>query len=111
MIKNKMIAPESFLKEMYSDSYFPDFLVDKCKNILVRMCETIELHDPENLEELYSITHASTEEVNKLEEEFEENDSEIETAARDCLGTEFYNIAIAYGFEADMEELIATRDW
>lgn len=39
-------------------------------------------------------------------------DSELETAAREILGEEFAFIASAYGFdEADVEELIATRDW
>ena len=39
-------------------------------------------------------------------------DSELETAARQSIGEEFAFIASAYGFEdADVEELIATRDW
>jgi hypothetical protein len=43
---------------------------------------------------------------------FYENDSEIETVARDCIGMDFEFIANAYGFEnVDVEELIATRDW
>ena len=33
------------------------------------------------------------------------------TAARECIASEFYNIATAYGFEADIEELIAPREW
>jgi hypothetical protein len=47
-----------------------------------------------------------------LQEEFYENDSEIETNARECIGADFDFVAKSYGFEdADMEELIATRDW
>jgi len=46
-----------------------------------------------------------------LQEEFYENDSEIETAARECIAMDFEFIAKSYGFEADSEELIATRDW
>ena len=105
------IILENMLKGMYDDNYFPDFLVDKCKNILLNMCETIEDKNPQNLEELYKITQASTEEINELEEEFDDNDSEIETVARDCLGSEFEKIAKAYGYEPDIEELIATRNW
>ena len=38
--------------------------------------------------------------------------SEIETAARDCIAVDFEFISKSYGFiEADVEELIATRDW
>ena len=111
MITNQSINPDNFLDEMYQDNYFPDHLVDKCKDVLIRMCEKIEETNPKTLDELYVITHASTEEFNDLEEEFNENDSEIETAARECIAAEFYNIASAYGFEADIEELIAPREW
>jgi hypothetical protein len=38
--------------------------------------------------------------------------SEIETAAREAIAHDFDVIAGAYGFaDADIEELIATRDW
>lgn len=82
------------------------------KDILIDLCFQIESEQPKSLEELYKLTHAATEKFNDLEEVFEENDSEIETAARDCIGTDFLYIANSYGFaEADNEELIATRDW
>jgi hypothetical protein len=71
----------------------------------------IETDHPNDLAALYAITNASTEEFNALAEEFEEQGSEIETAARDCIGTDFAFIAKAYGFDADIEELISTRDW
>ena len=45
------------------------------------MCEKIEAERPNDLAALYTITHASTEEFNALAEEFEDQDSEIETAA------------------------------
>jgi hypothetical protein len=60
---------------------------------------------------LYALTHAATEEFNALAEEFEENDSELETAAREAIAEDFEWIAKAYGFDADIEELIAPRDW
>lgn len=102
----------NFLKEMYEDSFFPDYLVDQSKDILIRLCEKIEHDKPVTLEELYKLTHKATEEFNSLAEVFEDNDSEIETVARDCIGQDFENIAKAYGFAlADTEELIAPRDW
>ena len=87
MVTNKSINPYNYLDEMYQDNYFPDHLVDKCKDVLIRMCEKIEETNPKTLDELYVITHASTEEFNDLEEEFNENDSEIETAARECFAS------------------------
>ena len=108
---NQKIREYSFLKEMYEDDYFPDFLVDKAKNILLTLCFNIETKKPESLEELYKLTHNSTLEFNELQEEFNENDSEIETAARDSIGVDFEYISTTYGFEADTEELIAPREW
>ena len=111
-ITNAKLKDYPFLQAMYRDSYFPDHLVDKGRQILIQLCETIEAVQPQDEAQLYALTHAATDQFNALAEEFNENDSEIETAARDCIGTDFGFIATAYGFAgADLEELIATRDW
>ncbi len=110
-LKSEKIKEYSFLEEMYEDEYFPDFLVDKCKQVLLELCSQIESSKPTTLEELYALSHVATEKINDLEQEFDENGSEIETAARECLGESFDFIAIAYGFDADVEELIAPREW
>jgi hypothetical protein len=109
-ITNDAIQSHSFLADMYADEYFPPVLVDKVKAILLGVCEKIEAKKP-SLEDLYEITHAATEEINELQEEFEDQDSEIETVARDTIGGDFAFIAEAYGYEADTEELIFPRDW
>jgi hypothetical protein len=110
-IANEKMRSYPFLAEMYEDDYFPKNLVDKGRLILVRLCERIESEKPQTLEALYQLTHAATEEFNELAGEFEEQESEIETVARDAIGVDFEAIAEAYGFEADVEELIAPRDW
>lgn len=110
-IKNEQLKDYQFLAEMLQDAYFPANLVEKGQKILVRMCERIEAELPADLDALYKITQSSTEEFNTLGEEFEENGSEIETAARECIGTDFEFIARAYGFVPDIEALISTREW
>lgn len=110
-IQNQQILAHQFLYEMQEDSYFPTAQVEKGKSILLQLCEAIETAKPNSLEQLYILTHAATEEFNHLAEEFEDNDAEIETAARDNIGSDFYFIATTYGFEADIEVLIATREW
>ncbi len=111
-LSNKLVRDYSFLKDMYEDEYFPNKVVDKGKAILIDLCFQIEELRPQNLDALYELTHAATDKFNNLQDEFEDNDSEIETVARDCIGADFEFIATAYGFEdADVEELIATRDW
>lgn len=111
-LSNETVRAYSFLREMYMDSYFPDELVDKGRDILLDLCFEIEETKPSGLEELYELTHAATDRFNELQEEFDENGSELETGARESIAADFEFIANAYGFsDADMEELIATRDW
>ena len=110
-ITNNDLKDYPFLQEMYGDDYFPSFLVDKCKAILVRLCESIEAQKPTDNESLLRLTHAATNEFNALSDEFLENDSEIETGAREAIAADFDFIVKAYGFEIDIEEVIAPRDW
>ncbi|WP_431873174.1 DUF5713 family protein [Nocardiopsis eucommiae] len=106
------LDPSVLLTDMRADPYFPDHLVERCREVLVSLCERIEARGPADLTALYALTHAATEEVNALEEEFEAAGSEIETVTRDDIGGSFWLVATAYGFtDADPEELIATRDW
>lgn len=110
-LKNEKMKEYVFLEDMYADSYFPNFLVDKVKAILVELCFDIEKTSPKNLDELYALTHSATIKINQLEDEFFEHNSEIETGARESIGQDFDIIAKSYGFDADVEELIAPRKW
>ncbi|MEV7425789.1 MULTISPECIES: DUF5713 family protein [unclassified Streptomyces] len=111
-ITNQRVAGQSFLRRLYSDTYFPDHLLDKGSAILLRLCARIEAERPADLAALYVLTQAATEEFNLLEAEFEAAGSQIETVAREEIAEGFWFVASAYGFaDADVEELIATRDW
>lgn len=110
-VTNPKVLQYAFLSGMYEDPYFPDALVDRARDVLLRLCASIEREAPAGLEALYVLTHAATEEINALESAFEDAGSEIETAARECFAEDFEFIASAYGFEADHEELIAPRNW
>lgn len=111
-IGDQRVAAHAFLRPMYADSYFPDHVVDQGRAILERLCERIEAERPSDLEALYALTQAATEEFNGLEAAFEAAGSEIETVAREAIAADFAFVASAYGFaDANVEELIATRDW
>lgn len=111
-ISDPRVAGPPFLEGLYADGYFPDHVVDKGRAILPALCERIEAERPAGLPALYRLTQAATEEFNALEAEFEAAGSEIETVAREEIGGDFRFVARAYGFEdADVEELIATREW
>ncbi|SDM35180.1 hypothetical protein SAMN04487981_101236 [Streptomyces sp. cf386] len=111
-ISNQQVAAHSFLRMLYKDDYYPDHVVDQGKAILLRLCERIEAERPADLAALYTLTQASTDEFNVLQDAFWAAGSELETVAREEIGEEFWFVAQAYGFaDADAEELIATRDW
>ncbi|MFE3073889.1 DUF5713 family protein [Streptomyces sp. NPDC059247] len=70
--------------------HFPDHVVDKEREVLLRLCERIEADRPADLAALYVLTHAATEEIPE----------------------DFRLLATAYGFVGvGPEELIATRAW
>ncbi|WP_026341367.1 DUF5713 family protein [Actinomadura atramentaria] len=111
-ITNEQVSEHRFLEEMFGDTYFPDHLVERGKQILLRFCERIEAERPADLPALYALSAAATAEFNELQEDFWAAGSEIETAARDCIAVDFGFVATAYGFpNADLEELVADRDW
>lgn len=112
MIKNKVLANYYFLKGMDNDQYYPVHLVKKGQELLKALCLKIEETAPKDLAELYVLTQDTTERFNELAEAFYDEGSEIETVARECIAEDFGFIADEYGFkDADIEELIATRDW
>jgi hypothetical protein len=111
-ISNDKIRNHKFLTGMYSDGYFPDSLVDKIKAILLGLCEQVEHDQPKDDESLLKLTHAATEQINDLAQEFGENGSELETVAREVMADDFRFIVCAYGFEdIEIEDVIAPRDW
>ena len=111
-ISNQRVTAYSFLRAMYEDDYYPDHVVDLGRAILLRLCERIEAEQPHDLPALYALTQTATDEFNALEGDFEAAGSEIETVAREEIAEAFFFVADAYGFaDADVEELIATREW
>lgn len=110
-LKNEAVKSHHFLDCMYQDTYFPKSSVDKCKDVLLLLCNEIDDKQPKSLPELYKLTQQSTTQINDLQSDFENNGSEIETGARECIAMEFDFIAKSYGFQADVEEMIANREW
>ncbi|MEU6477399.1 DUF5713 family protein [Streptomyces sp. NPDC047017] len=111
-IGDARVRDHAFLAGLYRDGYYPDHVVDLGRAVLLRLCERIEAERPADLTALYALTHAATEEFNALESAFEAAGSEIETVAREEIAEDFWFVARAYGFEdADVEELIAPREW
>ncbi|MGW7101608.1 DUF5713 family protein [Streptomyces sp. NPDC054838] len=111
-ITNQQVAEHGMLRRLYDDPYFPDHVLGRGRAILMGLCERIEAERPPDLAALYVLTHAATEAFNLLEADFEAAGSGIDTVAREEIAEDFWFVASAYGFaDADIEELIATREW
>lgn len=98
------------LEEMYSDGYFPDFLVDKIKALMTKVIKLLEKGERDK-GKIQKAFDKMTVGINKLEKEFEKNDSEIETVARDCIGESVEYILKWFDIDIDVEDAIAEREW
>lgn len=98
------------LSEMYRDGYFPDFLVDKVKAELEGVVGFLESGETD-VEAIQARFDQMTQAINDLEEEFEENDSELETVARESIGGSVAHILEWFDVPIGVEDAIRERDW
>ncbi|WP_185554148.1 DUF5713 family protein [Listeria booriae] len=101
---------KDYLADMYRDPYFPDFLVDKIKTLLKEVVALLESGESD-LEVIQAAFDKATIGINELEEEFDDNDSEIETEARESIGETVNLILTHYKVAIDCEEAIREREW
>lgn len=98
------------LADMYDDEYYPKSSVDKVA-ALIRQLITFLEQGGHTTEQIQAKLDQMTMGINDLEEEFEQNDSEIETVARESIGTTVDYILHYFDVEIDIEEAIRERDW
>ncbi len=106
----KFHADYQFLKDMYSDDYYPNFLVDKIKDEIQKVIAFLEtgITDTEQIQKKFdSMTLA----LNDLEEAFEEYDSEIESVARDAIAVDVMEILHYFEIPLDVEDALREREW
>lgn len=99
-----------YLVEMYADSYYPDVLVDKIKDSLIKVVLFLESGNQDIKLVQEKFDQAMTE-INDLQEAFWENDSDIETVARDSIGQTVSDILTHFHIDLDVEEAMRERDW
>ncbi|EON70496.1 DUF5713 family protein [Lysinibacillus sphaericus] len=100
----------NYLVDMYRDSYFPDFLVDKVKATIEGVANYLE-NEAYTKDTVQQKLDEMTDQLNELAEEFEENDSQIETVARESIADTVFLVLKAYHIDIDIEEAIRNRDW
>ncbi len=98
------------LSGMYNDGYFPDFLVDKIKKLIEDVIAFLESGE-RDLKKIQEKFDHMTLAINDLQDEFEENESELETAARDSIGETVAYILEWFQIAIDTEDAIGERDW
>lgn len=110
MTTKKLPEDFKYVKNMYDDGYFPNFLVDKVKEVIKKTVSFIE-EGNHSKDEIQDSFDKMTLEINELQEEFAENDSEIETGARESIGETIENILNYFNIDIDVEEAIREREW
>ncbi len=100
----------TLLSDMRNDEYFPVFLVDKIEALIKEVIALLESGETE-LGKVQVALDRMTIGINDLQEEFEENDSEIETAARDSIGETVEYVLKWFDIDIDIETAIGERDW
>lgn len=98
------------LDEMYQDEYYPNFLVDKIKDQLQKVIDLLESGET-GTEAVQETLDEAVRSINDLQEEFDENDSELETVARECIAATVAHILKWFNIPIDIEEAIRERDW
>lgn len=106
----KFDANYKLLEDMYQDEVFPDFLVDKVKDLVQDVIAFLETGET-NIKKIQNKFDDMTLAINDLQEEFEDNDSEIETGARESIGETVEYILKWFGIDMDVEDAIGERDW
>ncbi len=93
------------LDEMYQDDYYPAFLVNKVKDELQKVIDLLESGETDTDAVQETLDEAVCG-INDLQEEFDENDSEIETVARECIAAAVAYILEWFNIPIDTEEAI-----
>ena len=98
------------IEDMVSDDYYPKFLVEKIKELIVPVISVLESGESDT-ETIQAKLDDMTCAINDLQEEFEENDSKIETVARDSIAVTIEYILEWFGIDIDVETALQERDW
>ena len=98
------------IPEMVRDGYYPDDLVEKVQQEIQKLVAVLEQGEqcPEVIQqELDRMTLA----INDLQEEFEAQDSEIETVARESIAATVSYILHWFHIDIDIDTALGARDW
>lgn len=84
--------------------------MDKIKHLLVEGVKLLESGESD-LNIIQEKFDEIVLKINDLQDEFFENDSDIETMARESIGQTVIDIIEHFGLDVDVETLIREHDW
>ena len=97
------------LEELYEDSFYPDFLIDKIKYLLEDFINFVE-QKPKNMADVGDKIYDLIQNANSLQYEFLDNDSEYDNIARECLIRNLEYIIQWFHLTINLEEALAERE-
>lgn len=98
------------LEELYEDSFYPDFLIDKIKYLLEDFINFVE-QKPKNMADVGDKIYYLIQNANSLQYEFLDNDSEYDNIAREYLIRNLEYIIQWFHLPINLEEALAEREW
>ncbi len=98
------------LEQLYEDSRYPDFLIDKIKYVLVDFINYLETN-PYNLQEIEDKIYDTFTTANNLPNDYLDNDDESENIAKECISRDMEYIIQWFHLPITLETVLAEREW
>lgn len=99
------------LQNMYEDTYYPQFLVDKIKWQFIHLIEYFEGMDLKDTSLIQDKLDEFTMFINSLQQEFWDQDSEIETVASESIAAALEYILQWFKIDIPLEDALREREW
>lgn len=99
------------LQNMFEDTYYPQFLVEKIKWQFIHLIEFLEGTDVKELSLIQDKLDEFTIFINNLQQEFWDQDSEIETVASESIANTLEYILNWFEVDVGIEDALREREW
>ena len=99
------------LQNMFEDTYYPQFLVEKIKWQFIHLIEFLEGTDVKELSLIQDKLDEFTIFINTLQQEFWDQDSEIETVASESIANTLEYILNLFKVDVGIEDALREREW
>ena len=99
------------LQNMFEDTYYPQFLVEKIKWQFIHLIEFLEGTDVKEVSLIQDKLDEFTMFINNMQQEFWDQDSEIETVASESIANTLEYILNWFKVDVGIEDALREREW